>query len=701
MGGFASLIGGLGQGARQMNETVHQQRLLDLTEWQIRQQQLKDMLNHALSTSQSNEYSSDIYKAMGQLNTIRPGDPWKKHQQVLDGIQRLIAVHPEVVAAATPPQTNKEQLSGPTPLGQSPGTGGNATIGLGNMLGGGTLNEKLTGSPPAAQPQSSLVSSTTQGGGVQQDQSASPPVTIPPVPQQSSSMQPIPSAQSSFGQQVMDSITKAMHEGAMPEGLRTMAQPYMTNAADLYQKQQLEEYALHKIGPERLARLKQEVPDWDNMPASLQAAHVESAIGMTPVNLPMGMSRIQTLGTNVPGSSASPGQKDVAGNPVDQSPGTAYDVKWDPYQNSQIWTPTNVRNVNLPTPGGEGGFNPYTGKKAADYVEAVPPSYNVPRVFTMPDSREVFKTAAGATIPTPGINPALATTTTTSSTNPTLEGGTITKRESAKTVPGVPATPKIPQVGGTPPAGGGTARLGIQSSAPPTAEDLSPSNLHALQSATQAFRNVRPFDPDHATVDRIIRDIAQDAANEKEIPTRGPFDPVNNPSKTYVNARMTQLGLAPNNVTGSIRDRAAVAATIQPHIDTIENLLDQAQKDGDMGVVMTRLNRILTGDVGDDPTKGKIFSKLYTELTFMNSAVSMAHGGARAGASLPLINHWAHAIGATDPATLRSELGAVREWVDGYAKMAGAQKPVNPNIPPVPGAAGNGVDDLVKKYGGH
>ena len=82
-----------------------------------------------------------------------------------------------------------------------------------------------------------------------------------------------------------------------------------------------------------------------------------------------------------------------------------------------------------------------------------------------------------------------------------------------------------------------SAHLGVQSSAPPTAEDFSPSNLHALQSATQSFHSVRPFNPDQLPVDKIVQDIAQDAANWKEVETKGPFDPINNPRKTQVMAR--------------------------------------------------------------------------------------------------------------------------------------------------------------------
>ena len=79
----------------------------------------------------------------------------------------------------------------------------------------------------------------------------------------------------------------------------------------------------------------------------------------------------------------------------------------------------------------------------------------------------------------------------------------------------------------------------------------------------------------------------------------------------------------------------------------------------------------------------------------------MAHGGARAGASLPLINHWASVLGAKDPDTLKAELGVTRDWVDGYARMAGQNKPVVPRgqISPVPGGAGADPLDkyLIKK----
>ena len=159
---------------------------------------------------------------------------------------------------------------------------------------------------------------------------------------------------------------------------------------------------------------------------------------------------------------------------------------------------------------------------------------------------------------------------------------------------------------------------------------------------------------------------------------------------------MAQLGIDPNNVSATMRDRAELAQTVLPHFDTVMNLIQQAKADGDMGILMTRWNDLLTGKVGEDPTKGHVFSALSTQLTFLNSAIAMTHGGLRAAASPQVLEKWNAAIHAKDPDTLVSQLQQAHEWMEGYAKMAEGAKKVTPTsgetatppsaIPPVNGA---------------
>jgi hypothetical protein len=75
-------------------------------------------------------------------------------------------------------------------------------------------------------------------------------------------------------------------------------------------------------------------------------------------------------------------------------------------------------------------------------------------------------------------------------------------------------------------------------------------------------------------VDRIAREIGQDAANWKNVSARGPFSD-QNPSKMMINKRMAELGIDPNNISGSIRDRAATASTVLPHLDETAQLRQQ------------------------------------------------------------------------------------------------------------------------------
>ncbi len=171
---------------------------------------------------------------------------------------------------------------------------------------------------------------------------------------------------------------------------------------------------------------------------------------------------------------------------------------------------------------------------------------------------------------------------------------------------------------------------------------------------------VAPFNPSNR-IDNLVALMAKD-----ETAARGLMDARD---KKLVTARMAQLGVDPNNVTGSMRDRAAQASTVLEHLNQVQGIIDEADKARELGLVATRWNDFLTGKLGEDPTKDHIFSKLATNLTFLQSAVAMAHGGVRAGGSLPMVEHWQTALAAKDPGTLRQQLNVAKSWMQGYAQM--------------------------------
>jgi hypothetical protein len=269
-------------------------------------------------------------------------------------------------------------------------------------------------------------------------------------------------------------------------------------------------------------------------------------------------------------------------------------------------------------------------------------------------------------IETPFIPPAMLGTARKESSQQTPEGGRVESSSTVKTLPGLPGAPA--HSGTTPvPAAPGAPRV------------TAPLPVPAA---------IPPFNPANRT-DKIAMDIANDAANWKEH--------TNAADKFAITSRMAQLGLDPTNLTGSMRDRAQNARLILGHLNDIQGIINQADKDGDLGVVATRWNDFLTNKLGKDPTKTQVFAKLSSELGFLSTAVSMAHGGLRGGSSPTMVEHWEKALDAKDPQTLRAKLGEAKKWMEGYSQLdRGLSRQNTPTILP----AGPSVDDLVKKYGG-
>lgn len=178
------------------------------------------------------------------------------------------------------------------------------------------------------------------------------------------------------------------------------------------------------------------------------------------------------------------------------------------------------------------------------------------------------------------------------------------------------------------------------------------------------------FDPTNNRIDHLVQMIGADSKNTTWLN--------GHPEKYKVERRMAELGIDPNNVTGSQRERAKNAQLILQHLGSINDLIDQADKQGELGVVANRWNDFLTNKLGKDETKDQIFSKLSSELGFLTTAAAMAHGGVRGGSSPQMLEHWEKTLEAKDPATLKSKLSALKEWMQGYSAMVPEPKDVKP-----------------------
>ena len=175
-----------------------------------------------------------------------------------------------------------------------------------------------------------------------------------------------------------------------------------------------------------------------------------------------------------------------------------------------------------------------------------------------------------------------------------------------------------------------------------------------------------PFDPTNP-IDRAIYFSGIDTKMGDDIKKDLPKG---NYIKEALSNRAAELGVIPNEVDAAERSRSLMAQSLIPHMEAVYNLIHQAEAEGELGVVKTRWNQLLTGKVGDDPTPDHIYSKLATNLSFLGSATAMVHGGLRGGSSPGMIQHWDEAIRAADPETMLAELGQVYEWMKGYQNIA-------------------------------
>lgn len=173
----------------------------------------------------------------------------------------------------------------------------------------------------------------------------------------------------------------------------------------------------------------------------------------------------------------------------------------------------------------------------------------------------------------------------------------------------------------------------------------------------------RPFNPTDP-IDNVIRMAASDSQlGDRE------FHKLTKPQQAQYEKRLADLDVTPNNVSNSIRERAILARGVLSHLGDINKLIDQADREGDLGVVATRWNDFINDKLGSDPTKSQIFSKLRSEQGFLSTAAAMAHGGLRGGSSPSMVSHWQQILEAKDAKTLKSKLSALTDWMTTYANM--------------------------------
>ena len=145
-------------------------------------------------------------------------------------------------------------------------------------------------------------------------------------------------------------------------------------------------------------------------------------------------------------------------------------------------------------------------------------------------------------------------------------------------------------------------------------------------------------------------------------------------------------------------ERAQLSTQALRHIDTINTIIGKLEAHNELGPLAGRWNEIWSGKLGKDLTDNQDYTALKNNVDLLTKLMGRIHGGARGGGSIQMINSFKDKLNVDkmDPATLRSAIGAERDWISTYAD------PAHTALPQKPGAAGAiapvGVDtDKVNK----
>lgn len=203
---------------------------------------------------------------------------------------------------------------------------------------------------------------------------------------------------------------------------------------------------------------------------------------------------------------------------------------------------------------------------------------------------------------------------------------------------------------------------------------LDPANVHGVVSPSMAAAGLQ-WDP---TAGLVINKTEHTAA------------PVNGPGGTI----QPQL-------TASSRTMKEGATALAPHIGDIQKQADALDKEGLFGPVMSRIrdvaNRAGTIDefydaLHSDPsiTNDERIGRFASSLSLLASGAARVHYGGRGGSNTEAYNRFKAMLSDSGtPALFKGHIGAVNDFMQGYANMGNA-----------PGAAGPGAGgpDLYQQY---
>jgi hypothetical protein len=121
-----------------------------------------------------------------------------------------------------------------------------------------------------------------------------------------------------------------------------------------------------------------------------------------------------------------------------------------------------------------------------------------------------------------------------------------------------------------------------------------------------------------------------------------------------------------NTLTSNIKDTMEAAKHGLTHLPRIYAQIDQMDKDGKLGMLMSKWSDFMAGKVGTDDES----SRLRFNIGLMDTLLAKAHGGARGGGSPAMMQHFASLLSSKnmDAKTLRGTLQEAEIWLKEYAK---------------------------------
>lgn len=143
------------------------------------------------------------------------------------------------------------------------------------------------------------------------------------------------------------------------------------------------------------------------------------------------------------------------------------------------------------------------------------------------------------------------------------------------------------------------------------------------------------------------------------------------------------IGLKQNQQTGPTaqsRNMAQMAATVAPHLDKLDALIDQADKAGYIGPAKGRVyRRLLAGEVGStgDPKADRLLGNLVGANQLAASAMLRTHFGGR-GAQQIMAKFQQQLSEGASAELLHGTLDEWRDYINSYSQMGGEGQKVSP-----------------------